>query len=211
MGGMFGGGGGGGKSRNSGPDPMIAMMEAQARAAAEQARAAEEARKKAMAEQQQQSASAAAQQGEMAAKQQLSQAGISQQAADRAALQSMQQAQSTAGYQATAGGGQQVGQTQKAAAMGIGGAGAIGTPSVMPGAVMAANLEAGGTGRPANVFKLPSASGSVLYSLTNSLIILATSSIIAMFSFNSLSSDVSTSRACSHASSSAFSVSIKIT
>jgi hypothetical protein len=41
--------------------------------------------------------------------------------------------------------------------MGIGGAGAV-APSVMPGAAMAANLGAAGTGQPTNMFKLPSAS-----------------------------------------------------
>jgi hypothetical protein len=41
--------------------------------------------------------------------------------------------------------------------MGIGGAGAV-APTAIPGAAMAANVGAAGTGQPANMFKLPSAS-----------------------------------------------------
>jgi hypothetical protein len=78
---------------------------------------------------------------------------------DQAALTASQQGQGAAGYKSIAGGGGQSTQAQKAAAIGIGGAGAGAAPSgVMPGAAMAANIGAGGTGQPANVFKLPSAS-----------------------------------------------------
>ena len=68
-----------------------------------------------------------------------------------------QQAQGAAATNTIAGGGGQASQAQKAASMGIGGAGAV-APSVMPGAAMAANLGAAGTGQSANMFRLPSAS-----------------------------------------------------
>jgi hypothetical protein len=158
-------------------DPIIAFMKMQqknqlaqqqqnrldSQAAAENARLAEEAKQQAMFEQQRQAGFTAAQEGSAAARQMLNQYGTQQQAADQAALASAQQVQSSLGSRSVGGMGSPIGapsQAQKIANLGMG-AGSSYTPASggMGGAAQsAANIGAGGTGQPQNMFKLPSSS-----------------------------------------------------
>ena len=133
----------------------------QAQSDAENARVEEENKRQATLDQQRQAGFSAAQQGEIAARQQLDQYGIQQKAADQAALAAQQQAQSASGFKSIAGGMGQANQAQKAANIGMGGAGSM-TPAstgMNTGMQTAANIGMGGTGQPQNQFKLPFASG----------------------------------------------------
>jgi hypothetical protein len=156
-------------------DPMVAFMKMQqqnqlaqqqqnkldSQTAAENARLAEETKQQTLLDQQRQAGFSAAQQGEVAARQQLDQYGVQQRAADQAALAAQQQAQSASGFKSIAGGMGQSNQAQRAANIGMGGAGSM-TPAstgMTTGMQAAANMGMGGTGQTQNQFKMPSSSG----------------------------------------------------
>lgn len=165
--GYWGDGGGGGKKKKGGgsggggaaPDPMMQYLSQMQSAQAAQAEASRRAQEEAMLEAQRRSAEASARQGEMGAQQFLSQAGSMQQARDIAALQGQQQAAAAAG-QSAVGGGFDIAKAREEQAANLSGTGAIPTTSRLPFYGMdTANADVGTTGRLANIFNLPKATG----------------------------------------------------
>lgn len=164
------GGGGGSKPKKQqapGPDPMMALLAQMQSQQAAQAKSVSDAQKQALLESQRQSAIQAAQQGqsgaqegEMGARQMLSQASIMQKAKDIAALQSQQQAAAAAGASAI-GGGFDISKAREEQAANLAGTGSIPVTTRLPfyGMTDTANSGAGATGRYANIFNLPKASG----------------------------------------------------
>lgn len=156
------GGGKGGQpkpQKQTGPDPMMAYLAQMQSAQAAQAEAVRKAQEDAMLEAQRQSALASARQGEMAAQQSLSQAGAMQKAQDIAASEAQQKALTAAGTSAI-GGGFDIGKAREEQSANLAGTGAIPASARLPFYGMgAANEGVGVTGRPANIFNIPKASG----------------------------------------------------
>lgn len=158
MGGMFGGGGGG-KSRSrgtSGPDPMMAYFAQMQSQQAAQAEAARRAQQEAILESQRQSALAAARQGEAEAQQLLSQAGTTQKAKDIASSEAQKQAYGSFGTSAV-GGQFDLGKAKEDQAAAIGAMASSGGP--IYGMSDTLKTGTGITGKSANIFNLPKASG----------------------------------------------------
>jgi len=148
------------RSPGSTYDPMMEFMAQMQAQQAAQAEAARKAQREAMVESQKQSAASVAQQGELGAKQLLSQAGAMQQARDIAAKEQQQREYGAMGESAV-GGGFDINQAKQQQLANVAGTGNIPSASAskLPFYGFDQNQDSGTTGKYANIFNLPKTQG----------------------------------------------------
>ena len=156
-------GGGGGrkpkpKKQESTVDPMLEYLKQMSKQQTVVAKDVDTAQKEALLESQRQSALASAQQGEIGARQTLSQAGIMQQARDLASQQKQQQAYGAMGESAV-GAGFDINQAKQQQMANIGGTGTMPSSAKLPFYGYDQNQDSGATGKSANIFNLPKTQG----------------------------------------------------
>lgn len=156
-------GGGGGrkpkqKKQESTVDPMLEYLKQMSKQQTVVVKDVDTAQKEALLESQRQSALASAQQGELGARQTLSQAGIMQQARDLASQQKQQQAYGAMGESAV-GAGFDINQAKQQQMANIGGTGAMPSSAKLPFYGYDQNQDSGATGKYANIFNLPKTQG----------------------------------------------------
>jgi hypothetical protein len=156
----MGGGGGKPKPKKQEPevDPMLEYLKKMSKQQTVVVKDVDTAQKEALLESQRQSALASAQQGEIGARQTLSQAGIMQQARDLASQQKQQQAYGAMGESAV-GAGFDINQAKQQQMANIGGTGTIPSGAKIPFYGYDQNQDSGATGKYANIFNLPKTQG----------------------------------------------------
>jgi hypothetical protein len=156
----MGGGGGKPKPKKQKPevDPMLEYLKQMSKQQTVVVKDVDTAQKEALLESQRQSALASAQQGEIGARQTLSQAGIMQQARDLASQQKQQQAYGAMGESAV-GEGFDINQAKQQQMANISGTGTMPSSAKLPFYGYDQNQDSGATGKYANIFNLPKTQG----------------------------------------------------